>query len=180
MAENRKRIVIGLGLFFAAASMAQQYTADGEFIVPADYREWIFLSSGIGMTYTNNENAHPAFGNVFVNPAAYKSFLKTGTWPDKTMLLIEDRASDSKPSNKEGRFQTRRTGFEAHVKDASHGGWRFYIMKDGVQSAKPFAKQEGCTDCHNKNAAVDTTFVQFYPTLIDAAKKNGTWHEPPE
>jgi hypothetical protein len=180
MAENRKRIVVGLGLFFAAASMAQQYTADGEFIVPADYREWIFLSSGIGMTYSNTENAHPAFGNVFVNPAAYKSFLKTGTWPDKTMLLIEDRTSDSKASNKEGRFQARRTGFEAHVKDASHGGWQFYLMKEGVQSAKPFAKQEICTDCHNKNAAVDTTFVQFYPTLIDAAKKNGTWHEPPE
>ena len=96
------------------------------------------------------------------------------------MLLIEDRASDSKPSNKEGRFQTKLTGFEAHVKDASHGGWLFYMVMDGKQSAKPFAKQEVCTDCHNKNPAVDTTFVQFYPTLIDAAKKNGTWHEPPE
>jgi len=170
---------LSLMLLLAASSVAQKYTAQGELILPGDYRSWIFLSSGIGMTYSNNANEHPRFGNVFVNPEAYKAFTKTGTWPDKTYLIIETRASDSRPSNKEGKFQTQLTGFEAHVKDASHGGWMFYEFKPETHTAKPFAKQEVCTSCHDKNTAVDKTFVQFYPTLIDIAKAHGTWHEPP-
>ena len=179
MARQTKSLTL-LGLVLGATSVAQQYNAEGEFKLPADYREWIFLSSGIGMTYSNEPNSHPSFGNVFVNPSAYKGFLKTGIWPDKTVLLIENRVSDSKPSNKDGRFQTKLTGFEAHVKDASHGGWLFYMLHEGVQSAKPLAKQEVCTSCHDKNASTDTTFVQFYPTLIETAKKHGTWREPSE
>ena len=31
-----------------------------------------------------------------------------------------------------------------------------------------------CYSCHEKHAAVDTTFVQFYPTLLEIAKKKGT------
>jgi hypothetical protein len=47
------------------------------------------------------------FANVFVNPEAYKGFLQTGTWPDKTMLVLEARMAGSKGSiNKNGHFQT--------------------------------------------------------------------------
>jgi hypothetical protein len=61
-------------------------------IRPADYREWIFLSAGLGMSYRPPaEGATPAFDNVFVNPSAYRSFLKTGTWPDGTVLVLEIR-----------------------------------------------------------------------------------------
>jgi hypothetical protein len=31
-----------------------------------------------------------------------------------------------------------------------------------------------CYSCHEQHAAVDTTFVQFYPTLLEIAKKKGT------
>ena len=34
---------------------------------------------------------HHMFDNVFVNPASYQAFLKTGTWPDKTELVLEVR-----------------------------------------------------------------------------------------
>jgi len=172
-----------LGLLMTATAFAQKYTAAGELVLPGDYRTWIFLSSGIGMTYSNNPNEHPRFGNVFVNPSSYQAFLKTGTWPDKTVMLIENRAAGSNPSNKDGRFQTKLSGFEAHVKDKSRkdadaGGWLFYVFGDDAQRAKPFAKQETCTACHNKTASTDTTFVQFYPTLIDIAKAHGNYREP--
>lgn len=166
-------------LFFAASCAAQQYTPQGELVLPKDYRQWIFLSSGIGMTYSNVPNPNPVFDNVFVNPAAYRSFLKTGIWPDKTVLIKENRASNSHASNKEGRFQTAVVSREAHVKDASRNGWLFYTFKAGDQAGKVFPNQEACTSCHSK-AAVDTTFVEFYPTLIDIAKQKGTWHEPRE
>lgn len=163
---------------FAGACVAQTYTARGEFVVPQDYREWIFLAAGIDMTYSGQASARPMFGNVFVNPAAYRAFLKTGSWPDKTVLLIENRASENNPLASHGKFQTNLAGFEAHVKDASRGGWSFYLIRPGEQSGKAIAAKETCARCHQQHGAVDTTFVQFYPTLIDAARKNGTYREP--
>jgi len=37
------------------------------------------------------------------------------------------------------------------------------------------AQPGACQTCHAKNGAVDETFVQFYPTLIQVAKAKGTW-----
>jgi len=35
-------------------------------------------------------------------------------------------------------------------------------------------KDASCYSCHEQHAAVDTTFVQFYPTLLPIAKQKGT------
>ncbi|MEO7653924.1 MAG: cytochrome P460, partial [Bryobacteraceae bacterium] len=46
-----------------------RFTSDGQLMRPDDYREWIFLSSGLGMTYGKAQaapNAAPRFDNVFV------------------------------------------------------------------------------------------------------------------
>ena len=60
-----------------------QYTSDGQLRMPENYREWIFLSSGLGMSYSGGAApANPNFDNVFVTPQAYKAFMATGTWPD--------------------------------------------------------------------------------------------------
>jgi cytochrome c553 len=71
-------------------------------------------------------------------------------------------------------------GFEFHVKDASHGGWQFYFIPKDKPSAKAFPATAACFTCHAQNGAADTTFVQYYPTLIEAAKKNGTYKAPKE
>ena len=45
--------------------MAQpRYTADGQLILPSDYREWVFLSSGLGMTYNPPNTPGHANGSV--------------------------------------------------------------------------------------------------------------------
>ncbi len=165
-----------IALFFIGTSFAQKYTADGKLQLPADYREWIYLSAGISMDYSKEPSAHPQMDNVFVNPQAYRAFLKTGSWPDKTMFVKENRASKDDPLSKGGKFQQEVVSRELHVKDSSHGGWMFYTFGK-EDAAKPFGKQEICTDCHSKNGATETTFVQYYPTLIDAAKQHGTFHE---
>jgi hypothetical protein len=177
-----KRVILVAPLL-CAALLAQsgsplQYSKDGKLLLPADYREWVFLSSGLGMTYAQNPqpNASPLFDNVFVNPAAYKAFLKSGTWPDKTVLVLESRHSDSKLSiNKDGRVQTDIAGTEVHVKDASHGGWAFYAFRNGAKEGNLFPKTQNCYSCHEQNGAVDSTFAQFYPTLIEIAKSKGTF-----
>jgi hypothetical protein len=162
-----------------SSTQTPTYTADGRLMFPANYREWIYLTSGIDMSYSPNGMGmdHSMFDNVFVNPDAYKAFLRTGTWPDKTMLVLEVRVAGSKASiNKSGHYQTSDTmGREVHVKDESRipGRWGFFGF-DGDGPAKQVPKEASCYSCHEQHAAVDTTFVQFYPTLIELAKTKGT------
>jgi hypothetical protein len=163
----------------SAPAHQPQYTADGRLQLPADYREWIFLSSGIDMSYNPRAMAmnHSMFDNVFVNPEAYKAFLETGTWPDKTMLVLEVRGAETKGSiNHTGHFQNAEMmGTEVHVKDDARfaGKWAFYGFDD-QQPAKMVPTSASCYSCHEQHAAVDTTFVQFYPTLLQIAKKKNT------
>lgn len=182
--KNNFAVAFALGfVFLAAKARAIDYDSDARVTLPNDYREWVFLSSGIGMSYsqTGGQPANPNFDNVFVNPEAYRSFLQTGAWPDKTVLLLEIRASDSKVSiNKDGRVQTSVVRVEAHIKDAAHGGWAFYNFGDGSKrAATRIPKTATCYSCHQQNGAVDTTFVQFYPTLAEIAKAKGTFAERP-
>jgi hypothetical protein len=159
-------------------STAPVYTADGRLVFPANYREWIYLTTGMDMDYNPDPAmaSHSMFDNVFVNPEAYKAFVATGTWPDKTMLVLEGRMAASKGSiNKAGHFQTNDVIIRSvHLKDARFpGGWAFFPLDEG-QPNKQIPKDAVCYSCHQQHAAVDTTFVQFYPTLLEIAKQKGT------
>jgi hypothetical protein len=164
----------------ATDSTVPQFSADGQLQRPVNYRDWVYLTSGMDMSYSSEAPPdHHMFDNVFVNPQAYRAFLQTGTWPDGTMILIEARAGASKGSiNKRGAFQTTDVmALEVHVKNSKRfeGSWAFFGFGDPAQgAAKEISHSEGCYSCHASHAAVDTTFVQFYPTLIDIATAKGT------
>lgn len=154
---------------------APAYTADGSLVAPAHYREWIFLSSGLDMSYASSKTPdHHMFDNTFVNPSSYREFLRTGTWPDKTTIVLEIRGAESPVSiNKRGHTQgTEIMGHEIHVKDG--GKWRFYDLPEGAAAAKVFEPTADCYSCHEAHGAVDTTFVQFYPTLLPIAQQKHT------
>jgi Cytochrome P460 len=157
-----------------------EYTADSRLKFPEGYREWIYLTSGIDMSYSPNSGmaGHSMFDNVFVNPEAYQAFQKTGTWPDKTMLVLEARGAESKGSiNQSGHYQGANVmGVEVHVKDKKRfaGGWAFFGFENPESPAKMVPVEAACYSCHEQHGAVDTTFVQFYPTLLEIAKKKGT------
>ena len=175
----RKLILLGCIILGSMAALAQSpsYTPDGKLMFPTGYREWIYLTSGVDMSYSPMAMDHSMFDNVFVNPEAYHAFLETGTWPDKTMLVLEVRGAETKSAiNKAGHYQTTEVmGREVHVKDESRfpGKWAFFGFDD-APTAKEFPTEMECYLCHTQHAAVDTTFVQFYPTLIEIAKKKGT------
>lgn len=154
------------------------YAANGDLKFPTQYREWVYVSSGVDMSYSPNMSMdHSIFDNVFVNPEAYQAFVQTGSWPDKTVLVLEARMARSKGSiNKTGQFQTGEImGREVHLKDEARfpGKWAFFDAEDGV-TGKLLPKEMDCYSCHEQHAAVDTTFVQFYPTLLPIAKKKNT------
>jgi hypothetical protein len=163
-----------------------QYTKDGALVRPQNYREWVFLSSGLGMTYGPNAPAAGdplRFDNVFVNPSSYREFLRTGTWPDGTVLILEIRESQSKGSiNQHGSYQTNVVAIEANVRDSKRfpgRNWAFFDLSSraGQETARPIAPGNRCEQCHSTNGAVDNTFVQFYPELIPVAKKFGTFRQ---
>lgn len=154
-----------------------QYTADGKLIFPENYRSWIYLTTGIDMDYNPELQTmdHSMFDNIFVNPEAYQAFMATGTWPDKTILVLEGRMAGSKGSiNQKGHYQTSDIMARSiHIKDSAHGGWSFVGFGDS-NTGRTFPKNAVCYSCHEQHAAVDTTFVQFYPTLLGIATKKGT------
>lgn len=154
-----------------------RYDASHRLLFPEDYRDWVFLSSGLNMSYSDapGTSGMNMFGNTFAPREAYAAFKATGRWPDRTVLLIENRVAATKGSiNKRGQFQTAETmGFEAHVKDqhAFKGGWGFFAFGNDQKPATLIPYTAQCYSCHLAHAAADTTFVQFYPTLLPIAAR---------
>jgi hypothetical protein len=182
---NRLKLLAGfLPLLAGGAMAATAYNAGGDLIPPADYREWVYLSTGLDMSYSEDASTmrHSMFDNVFVDPASWAAFKQSGHWPDKTMMVLEIRGANSHGSiNKHGQYQTEELmGTEIHVRDEARfkGGWGFFRV-DGQAPAKLIPYQAECYACHQAHAAVDTTFTQFYPTAKPIAVKAGTFRETP-
>src|SRR6267378_5598949 len=173
--------------FLAAApeekSPKPQYDSKGNLLRPADYRDWMFLSAGYGMNYSPEPGSHEMFTNVFVQRWAYQEFLKSGKWPEQTAFVIDERDAESKGSiNKTGHYQTDLMGLAVEVKDSSRNPdkWAYYAFGGNDKSAGAMPHGNGCWSCHEAHAAVEHTFVQFYPTLKVVAKKFGTYNESRE
>ncbi len=164
----------------SSAGAAQRFTPDGRLRAPTEYREWMFLSSGLDMSYRKDAGRNLSlFDNVFVNPDAYRAFVQAGKWPEGTMLVKEDRvASETGSINESGKFQTSRAlAIEVHMKDSKRftGGWAFFVFESvGDAPATQIPVSADCYACHSAHGAVDTTFVQFYPTLMSIAEHKHT------
>lgn len=172
------KILGGLLLVSGASLAAPLYSGDDKMAVPPDYRAWVFLTSSLDMSYlTTVEPGQHLLDNVFVNPEAYAAFLKTGTWPEQTVLVKENRLAETAGTlSKRGYFQTGIKDLEIHLKDSRRfpGGWAFFVSADGRADGKLKPQSADCYSCHQAHGAVDTTFVQFYPTLMPVAKDRNT------
>jgi len=149
----------------------------GKLVRPEGYREWIYLSSGLGMNYNPSGGGPELFTNTFVPAWAYREFLATGKWPEKTLFVLEERASQTKGSiNQAGHFQADLVGLAVEVKDPSHfpETWAYFAFGNDTKTAEANPKA-ACWQCHDDHAAVEHTFVQFYPTLKPIAQKLGTY-----
>ena len=162
----------------AGLAFAQPEFKGDKLVRPANYREWIFLSSGLGMTYNGDTaSREPSFDNVFVDRAAYKSFMETGVWPEKTMFVLEVRSSEAQGSiNLGGHYQGSDFRLSAEVKESSRfkDKWEYFAFPASGEPAQALPRSAGCFACHSQHGAVENTFVQFYPTLLPVAKSKGT------
>jgi hypothetical protein len=204
MVTGKKVLAVVLVACGAAAVTAQSpgparvtdgaaFTTTGAVKRPTDYREWVYVTSGLGMSYAPEAQAAaapppgttgrpPVFDNVFVNRQSYRTFLESGRWPDGTMFILELRRGERHVSiDTGGQTQGAVVGIEAAVKDttryAATGGWGYFGFGPAnapVESAMPNPPTASCYSCHTTHTAVENTFVQFYPTLFDVAKRFGT------
>jgi hypothetical protein len=169
----------------ATTKTGPQYTAQGELKRPAGYETWVFVGSNLGLEYSDDASkAKPPatdrekksktgnFHNVYINPEAYAHYVKTGTFPENTVLILDIfKAEEREPRNivTEGTFPAAQSGLAVAVKnsarpDGSKTDWAYYDFGLDRQSAKAFP-DKACYDCHIEHADDDNVWVQFYPTL---------------
>ena len=158
-----------------------RYTAEGELIRPVDYHRWVFVGASLGMSYEEPSKAKKEgpgiFGNVYLEPTAYEQYLKTGTFPEKTMLaLAVYKPAQDVSINKQGHFEGEQISLEIALKDHEQfeEGWAYFDFPMGKDTAKAFPKDR-CYACHVQHAADDNVFVQFYP-ILRGIKAHGDKH----
>ncbi len=171
------------------SASAPTYDAKGNLKLPEDFKTWVFVGSNLGLDYRSDvsENTPRAtkpqdpakvgdFHNVYINPEAYEQYVKTGKFPDKTVLVMDVySAKDKEPRNivQGGHFPGAQRAVEVAVKnsnrpDGSKTDWAYYAfpMPRTTKTAKAF-KDATCFECHKQHADDDNVWVQFYPTLRD-------------
>ncbi len=158
------------------------FNSAGELIRPVGYREWIYIGSPLTPNDMNNgKAAFPEFHNVYIDPASWKHWKKTGQFRDGTLIIKELVSVGSKQAaSGNGYFQGEYQGLEAMTKSKQQfpdkkGNWGFFRFTiDGstelrtVSSAQPDAN---CSGCHQAQAAQDQVFTQYYPVLRAASAK---------
>ena len=156
---------------------------EGDLIRPTNYRSWVYVGTPLTPNDMNNgKAAFPEFHNVYIDPASYAHYKKTGTWREGTILIKELVSVGSKAAvSGNGYFMGDFIGLEATIKSKKHfpnepGNWAYYSFtnpKEGTLAATGKAfKTKQCNGCHDASAADDFVFTQYYPVL-SAAKGVG-------
>jgi Cytochrome P460 len=176
---------------YASASLALSYPDEERKLTPlarAHLPPARVAKNGAPVTANANAGANeagssPAFQNVFVSPAAYAAFQKTGLYPDKTVFVLEVRASVARQSpflSAGGLYQGDVVAMRMEMRDdaryPSKWAWFDFAQSNGAwQPTMPQPEPaKSCEECHAKHGAVQDSFTQFYPTLFAIAKAKGT------
>lgn len=155
----------------ARRMVVPRYTTGGELVRPVGYETWVFVGASIGLSYSEGSKSEGpgVFHNVYMQTEAYEQYARTGEFPEKTMFILalhEPRQRES--INKQGYFQGGLVALEAAVKDQEHfkEGWAYFDFGErGLDASAPAKPPAACHACHEKHAADDNVFVQFYPPL---------------
>jgi Cytochrome P460 len=154
------------------------------FNCPTGYRRWVFLGAPLTPDGINDGKAgFPEYHHVYVEAKNLDAYLKTGEFPEGTVIVKEltrvlnptfSDGSRKEPSGR-GYFNGAYNGMDVTVKDSKRfpeaNGWGFFNFghhpKPYAAWAEPASPTE-CSGCHKTYAAnTDMTWVQFYPMLRD-------------
>ena len=169
-----------------AQSTSPEYDAKGDLKCPTDFPRWVFVGADLGLRYHDDvpnakarkqdspKGGKPGeFHNVYIRPESYEHYVKTGRFPDQTVLVMEvfeARERDAKGIVSGGFFPGAQRRIEVAVKnskrpDGSKTDWAYYDFDKPTKKTASAFRDAACYDCHLKHADVDNVWVQFYPTL---------------
>jgi hypothetical protein len=161
---------------------AAVFTSDGKLELPVGYRRWVFVGAPLTPNGLNNGKAgFPEYHHVYIQAQNVDAYLKTGSFPEGTVIVKEltrvlsptfPDGSRTEPSGR-GFFNGEFNGIDETVKDskrfAKTNGWGFFTFG---HHPEPYAATAAempattCANCHAANVAkTDMTWVQFYPPL---------------
>ncbi len=150
------------------------YDNEGALIRPEGYREWVYIGTPLTPNDMNGGNAaFPEFHNVYVNPASWAEYKKTGEFPDGTVVIKELVSVGSKAaSSGKGYFMGEFIGLEAAVKDSKRfskeaNGWAYFSFGHSYPLEKKVKAQAqaSCAQCHLTAPGGSMVFSQYYPVL---------------
>ena len=158
------------------------FDSDGKLKLPTGYRRWVFVGAPLTPDGLNNGKAgFPEYHHVYVEEKNLDVYLKTGSFPEGTVIVKEltrvlnptfPDGSRTEPSGR-GYFNGEFNGMDVTVKDskrfANTNGWGFFNFGHHplpyAESAKEASAAE-CASCHAAFVAkTDMTWIQFYPML---------------
>ena len=160
------------------------FDSDGKMKLPTGYRAWVFVGAPLTPNALNNGKANfPEYHHVYVEKKNVDAYLKTGSFPEGTVIVKEltrvldptfPDGSRKEPSGR-GYFNGEYNGIDMTVKDskrfAATNGWGFFtfghhpLPYDESTAEQPVTV---CAGCHIANVAkTDMTWIQFYPQLRD-------------
>jgi hypothetical protein len=158
------------------------FDSDGKLKLPTGYRRWVFVGAPLTPNGLNNGKAgFPEYHHVYVEEKNLDVYLKTGSFPEGTVIVKEltrvlnptfPDGSRTEPSGR-GYFNGEFNGMDVTIKDskrfANTNGWGFFNFGHHslpyAESAKEASAAE-CAGCHASFVAkTDMTWVQFYPIL---------------
>jgi len=159
------------------------FNSQGELIRPTGYREWIYVGAPLTPDELNNGKASfPEFHNVYIDPASWEVWKKSGHFRNGTIIIKELVSVGSKKTfSGNGYFMGEYLGLEAMVKSKKHfpeasGNWGFFRFTNedykGLKTVASELPDSACLSCHTPNAKYDHVFIQHYPVLR-AAKAKG-------
>jgi hypothetical protein len=111
--------------------------------------------------------------HVQIEPGAYVELLRTGRYPDGTILtadLIGVRldATHTPPLY----TADHPVALVVEVIDRTHpDGRRFYSFAPGAESASPLPAGNTCAVCHSEQGTLDGTFAHLYPATAHLTQR---------
>lgn len=151
---------------------------------PATFRRWVVVGVPLTPNGLNNGKANfPEYHLVYIEPKNVDAYLKTGSFPEGTMIVKElarvldptfPDGSRTEPSGR-GYFNGQYNGIDLTIKDsrrfAKTNGWGFFTFGHHPLPYSETAAESPaseCAGCHQAYVSkTDMTWVQFYPLLRD-------------
>lgn len=158
-----------------------QYDGAGNLLQPKGYawRSWVYVGTPVTPNSLNPPAApFPEFHNVYIPPADFAHYEKTGKFRDGTILIKElVSVGATQALSGKGFFQGEFIGLEATIKDSKRfskepGGWAYFSFSHEAPPYPASAKQQptgACNACHDvatqSGVAEDFVFTPYYPVL---------------